>query len=170
MSNIKITLDLDNSLEYGNKGAGPLRIKTSKLDEGTSRANTLEFKSDGLYAQAKPGDPGSTGTGYPDRYESYNGIKSGVTTPHSDDSYPRRIVADCFIHRVFTGVWRNNTVEDLDVRDFDRIYPGDLVRYKNTVDNRWVYHVITAVDNTDQHILELSRVIAFIPFTETDVN
>ena len=170
MGQVKITLNLDNSLEYGNNGAGPLRIKKSGTGSGTTDANTLEFKPDGLYAQAKPGKPGSTGTGYPDRYESYDGIKSGVTTPHSDDSYPRRILADCFVHRVFTGVWRNGTVEDINIRDFDRMYPGDLVRYPDNVDEWWVYHVIVSVDNTDQHILELSRVIATIPFSATDVN
>ena len=75
---VKMTLNLDNSLEYADGGSGPLRVKKS-LKSG----NTLSFESDGLYAEAIPGQPGSTGTGYPDNYRSSNGVVSGVATPES---------------------------------------------------------------------------------------
>ena len=168
MSNIKITLDLNNSLEYGNNGTGPLRIKASKLDEGTSRANTLEFKSDGLYAQAKPGNPGSTGTGYPDNYRSANGVISGVATPESMNSVPKRIVGPSIMHRVFTA--SNPDGSDIQLRTIDRVYPGDLYRVKDTTHGNWNYYIITKVAPDGRVVTGHSGEVAIIPLTKEDVN
>ena len=95
---VKMALYLDNSLEYADEGSGPLRVKKS-LKSG----NALSFESDGLYAEAIPGKPGSTGTGYPDNYRSANGVISGVATPESMNSVPKRIVGPNIIHRIFTA-------------------------------------------------------------------
>ena len=171
MSNVKINLNLANSLEFANNGNGPLKVKKSERS-----GNNLEFITSGtdeeigLYAAAVPGHDGSSGTGYPDNYKSYDGILSGVTTPYSMDPYPGRIVGDCYIHRIFTSSNIDGT--DIQVggvlRDCDRVYPGDLYRFKNG--NIWEYRIILSVNDSDTAMLTHSGVIAEVPVDNTIVN
>lgn len=160
---VKMTLNLDNSLEYGNGGTGPLRVKKS-LKSG----NTLSFESDGLYAEAIPGQPGSTGTGYPDNYRSANGVMSGVATPESMNSVPKRIVGPSIMHRVFTASSPDGS--DIQLRTIDRVYPGDLYRVKDTTHGNWNYYIITKVASDNRVVTAHTGEVAIIPLTQEDVN
>lgn len=159
--NVSINLNLGNSLE--NDSSNKLRVKSS-LRTG----NTLTVESDGLYAQAIPGKPGSTGTGYPDGYTSLQtGIKTGEATPFSTDPAPRRIVAPAVVHRIYTA----SSPDGSDINNFrtiDRLYPGDMYRVRDNTHNQWNYYIITRTDgfNVTAHTGE----IACVPFNKTDVN
>ena len=160
---VKMTLNLDNSLEYADGGSGPLRVKKS-LKSG----NTLSFESDGLYAEAIPGQPGSTGTGYPDGYRSSNGVISGVATPESMSSVPKRIVGPSIMHRVFTASSPDGS--DIQLRTIDRVYPGDLYRVKDTTHGNWNYYIITKVASDNRVVTGHTGEVAIIPLTKEDVN
>lgn len=160
---VRMTLYLDNSLEYADGGSGPLRVKKS-LKSG----NTLSFESDGLYAEAIPGQPGSTGTGYPDNYRSANGVMSGVATPESMNSVPKRIVGPSIMHRVFTASSPDGS--DIQLRTIDRVYPGDLYRVKDTTHGNWNYYIITKVASDNRVVTAHTGEVAIIPLTQEDVN
>lgn len=160
-SSITITVNTNNSMETDSNSK--LRVKRS-LKTG----NTLTFESDGLYAEAIPGQPGSTGTGYPDNYRSANGIMSGVATPESMNVVSKRIVGPSIMHRVFTAFSPDGS--DIQLRTIDRVYPGDLYRVKDTTHGNWNYYIITKVASDNRVITGHTGEIAIIPLTEEDVN
>lgn len=161
MASINIKVNTGSSLETDSNDK--LRVKRS-LKSG----NTLVFESDGLYAQAIPGQPGSTGTGYPDGYRSANGIVSGIAGPEDMTSVSKRIVGPSIIHRVFTALSPDGS--DIQLRDVDVIYPGDLYRVKDTTHGNWNYYLITKVASNHKTVAAHTGEIAIIPLTKEDVN
>lgn len=159
--NVKIQLNLNNSLEYNS--TNKLRVKRS-LKAG----NTLTIESDGLYAQAIPGNPGSTGTGYPDGYRSANGVLSGVAMPEDLSSVPHRIVGPNIVHRIFTCSHIDGS--DIALRTVDRMYPGDMYRVKDTVHGNWNYYLILTTDATGTKVQKHTGEVAVIPITANSVN
>jgi hypothetical protein len=161
MANININLNLNDSLEYD--GNNKLCVKKSHKS-----GNTLTIESDGLYAQAIPGNPGSTGTGYPDGYRSENGILSGVATPESSEPVSRRIVAPNIVHRIFTC--NNTDGSDIVLRSIDRLYPGDMYRVKDNEHGNWNYYLILTINATGTAVASHTGEIAIIPVTAEDIN
>ena len=142
---------------------GSLQVQISQRS-----GNTLTVEDDGLYAQAVPGQPGSTGTGYPDGYRSVQvGVKTGDTFPDSTDSAPRRIVGPKILHRVYTAT-DTTGVTLTDLRSVDILYPGDLYRVRNDLTECWDYYVITKTDG--RTVVSHSSDIANIPFNNSDIN
>ena len=157
-----ITLNLAPSLEMDSNGK--LKVKVSQKAN-----NNLTVEPDGLYAEAIPGQPGSSGTGFPDKYRSYQaGITSGVTGPDDTTSYPRRIVAPSITHRIFTC--NNNDGSDVPVRSMDYIYPGDMYRVLDTENGVWKYYVIVSVSADGKTVSGHSNVVASIPVSEVNIN
>lgn len=159
-TNVTIGLDTDESLAYTDN-----KLCVNKASKS---GNTLTIESDGLYAQAKPGEPGSTGTGYPDGYRSANGISSGIATPESSQAVSRRIVAPNIVHRIFTC--NNVDGSDIALRTVDRMYPGDMYRVKDTVNMNWNYYLILSVNGSGTAVATHTGEVAVIPLTEEDVN
>jgi hypothetical protein len=161
MANININLNLNDSLEYD--GNNKLCVKKSHKS-----GNTLTIESDGLYAQAIPGNPGSTGTGFPDGYRAtQTGLKSGEAFPDSTDPVPRRLVAPKIIHRIYTSNTANGS-ELTDKRSVDILYPGDMFRVHNTEDEAWEYYVITQTDGNN--VIGVSEMVASISDEYDNVN
>ena len=158
---MKIKLNLNNSLEYDSNGK--LRVKRS-LKTG----NTLTIESDGLYAPAIPGKPGSSGTGYPDGYRSANGVMSGVTSPYNTATTSKRIVGPSIMHRIFTC--GNTDGSDISLRDVDYLYPGDMYRVKDVTHGNWNYYIILSVANDGKTVRTHTGEVAIIPLTKEDVN
>lgn len=158
---IKITLNLDNTLKFNDDNSVGLKI--SQRSE-----NTLVVEADGLYAQAIPGEPGSTGTGFPDGYRAtQTGLKSGEAFPDSTDPVPRRLVAQKIIHRIYTSNTADGS-ELTDKRSVDIIYPGDMFRVHNTENEAWEYYVITQTDGNN--VIGVSDMVASIPDEYNNVN
>lgn len=158
---MKIKLNLNNSLEYDSNGK--LRVKRS-----AKTGNTLTIESDGLYAPAIPGKPGSSGTGYPDGYRSANGVMSGVTSPYNTATASKRIVGPSIMHRIFTC--NNTDGSDISLRSVDYLYPGDMYRVKDTIQGNWNYYIILSVANDGKTVRTHTGVVAAIPITKEDVN
>lgn len=157
---VNIQLDLNNSLGYTDN---KLEVKRSSKTE-----NTLTMEPDGLYAQAIPGKPGSTGIGYPDGYRSGNGIMSGVAMPDDHKSMHRRIVAPSIVHRIFTCTHIDGS--DISLRAVDKMYPGDMYRVKDTTHGNWNYYLILKTNDTGTGVTSHSGEVAIIPITEENVN
>ena len=160
-TNVTINLDINESLTYVNDELC--------VNKSSKSGNTLTIESDGLYAEAIPGSPGSTGTGYLDGYRSENGIVSGIETPESSQTTPQRIVAPNTVHRIFTC----NSVDgsDITLRTVDRMYPGDMYRVKDDIITMtWNYFLILSVNSDGTAVATHTNVIAMIPLTEEDVN
>lgn len=158
---MKIKLNLNNSLEYDSNGK--LRVKRS-----AKTGNTLTIESDGLYAPAIPGKPGSSGTGYPDGYRSANGVMSGVTSPYNTATTSKRIVGPSIMHRIFTC--GNTDGSDISLRDVDYLYPGDMYRVKDVTHGNWNYYIILSVNNDGKTVRTHTGEVAIIPLTKEDVN
>ena len=127
--------------------------------------NTLQIKDNGLYAQAIPGNPGSTGTGYPDGFRSNNGITSGITDPDDGTIKEHRLVASSLVHRIFTCT--QDTGMDIPLRAFDKVYPGDMYRVEDTTNHVYKYYLITKTDGT--HITQASSIlVATVPIVTDD--
>lgn len=159
MSTIKI--NMDDSLKYDSNEK--LSVNVSQKN-----GNTLTIESDGLYAEAIPGNPGSVGTGFPDNYRSDNGIVSGITSPESMNQVSKRIVAPSIIHRIFTSLSPDGS--DIQLRSVDVVYPGDMYRVKDTANSTWNYYVITKVASDCRTVTSNSGIVASIPLSANDVN
>lgn len=158
---IKITLNLDNTLKFNDDNSVGLKI--SQRSE-----NTLVVETDGLYAQAIPGEPGSTGTGFPDGYRAtQTGLKSGEAFPDSTDPVPRRLVAPKIIHRIYTSNTTDGS-ELVDKRSVDILYPGDMFRVHDTEHEAWKYYVITQTDGNN--VIGASNMVAIISDEYNNVN
>lgn len=158
---IKITLNLDNTLKFNDDNS--VGVKISQRSE-----NTLVVEADGLYAQAIPGEPGSTGTGFPDGYRAtQTGLKSGEAFPDSTDPVPRRLVAPKIIHRIYTSNTADGS-ELTDKRSVDILYPGDMFRVHNTENEEWEYYVITQTDGNN--VIGVSEMVASISDEYNNVN
>lgn len=158
----EITLNLAPSLEMDS--SGKLKVKVS-----SKANNNLTVEPDGLYAEAIPGQPGSTGTGFPDDYRSFEaGITSGITGPDDTTAYSRRIVAPSITHRIFTC--NNDDGSDVAPRSMDYMYPGDMYRVFDTENNVWKYYVIVSVSSDGKTVTGHSNVVASIPASEVNIN
>lgn len=160
-TNITFQLDLSHALKYD---------ENNKLSVNVSprSGNTLTIENDGLYAQANPGQPGSSGTGYPDGYRSDNGLISGIDSPYSYAPVARRIVASSIIHRIYTC--SNTDGSDIQIRSVDRMYCGDMYRVKDTTHNNWNYYIILSVNSAGTAVASHSGVVATIPISANNVN
>lgn len=158
---MKIKLNLNGSLGYDNNNK--LQVQTS-----SETGNTLNIEPDGLYAQAIPGESGSSGTGFASGYRSANGVMSGVDSPYDMTVVPKRIVAPAITHRIFTC--NNTDGSDISLRSVDYMFPGDMYRIKNSQNNTWDYYVIISVNNNGKGVYTHSGVVASIPLSREDVN
>lgn len=154
-----LTIDHNSTIDTSD---GNISVKVSS-EEG----NTLTIENDGLYAEALPGDPGTTGVGYPDLYHSANGIKTGQTTPYSYDFMTRRIVAPAIVHRIFYASDSDASDIGANIRPFDRIYPGDMYAVFNDSGELWSYdyYVILSVNAAGNRVASHSGIVANIPIT-----
>ena len=159
-TNVTINLKINESLTHVN----------DKLcvNKSSKSGNTLTIEPDGLYAEAIPGLPGSTGTGYLDGYRSENGIVSGIEAPESSQTVPQRRVAPNIVHRIFTC--NNADGSDITLRTVDRMYPGDMYRVKDTINMNWNYYLILSVNSDGTAVATHTSAVAIIPLTEEDVN
>lgn len=158
----EITLNINDSLEMDS--SGKLKVKISPKAN-----NHLTVEADGLYAEAIPGQPGSTGTGFPDEYRSFEaGITSGITGPDNTTPYSRRIVAPSITHRIFTC--NNADGSDVTPRSMDYIYPGDMYRVLDTENSVWKYYVIVTVSSDGKTVTGHSNIVAEIPVSEVNIN
>lgn len=159
---IGIKVNTDDSLGFD--ANGKLKVKVSP-----KTGNTLTVESDGLYSQAIPGQPGSSGgTGFSSGYRSANGIKTGEATPYSTESVPLRIVAPAIVQRVFTATDRDGL--DINIRNIDRVYPGDFYRVFDDVHGNWDYYIILSVNTSGNAVRTHSEIVASISVLEEDVN
>ena len=157
---ISIEVNTDDSLSFNN---GKMQVKPSP-----KTGNTLTIESDGLYAEAIPGEPGSSGTGFPSSYRSANGITTGQTDPYTTSPAPLRVVGPSTVHRVYTATNFDGT--GLILRSVDRVYPGDFFRVRDDGNSCWNYYIILSVNTTGTLVRTCSDVVASIPFTEEDIN
>lgn len=158
---LKIQLSTDDSLKFDT--SDKLGVKISPKS-----GNTLTVESDGLYAHAIPGQPGSTGTGYPDGYRSANGIMSGVTDPYDTTTATFRMVGPSIMHRIFTCTDVDGA--SIALRTVDKMYPGDMYRVHDDANAVWNYYIITRVNSTGTAVAAHSGIVASIPDSATDVN
>ena len=156
-----IQLKTSDSFTYTE--SGELKIRVSG-----KTGNTLTIEPDGLYAQAVPGQPGPSGSGFVDGYRSANGVTSGVATPQDMTSTPKRIVGPTIMHRVFNCL--NADGSDLALRSVDLVYPGDMYRVRDDVHGNWDYYVITKVASNGITVTGHSAKVAEIPILAEDVN
>lgn len=158
---IKVSLNLDNTMKFNENNSTGVKISQRS-------GNTLTVEEDGLYSQAIPGEPGSTGTGFPDGYRAtQTGLKSGEAFPDSSDPVPRRLVAPKIIHRIYTS----NTLDGSDITDkrsVDILYPGDFYRVHDDEHELWKYFIITQTDGSV--VVAASDLVAEIPDSYTNVN
>jgi hypothetical protein len=158
---INVTLNIDDTLKFDNDNSVCVNI--------SQRAgNTLTIENDGLYSQAIPGEPGSTGTGFPDGYRSTEtGVKSGEASPESTTSTPRRLVAPKILHRIYTS----NDIDGsdlIDKRSVDILYPGDFYRVHDDSNALWKYFIIVKTDGSN--VITPSSLIAEIPDSYENIN
>ena len=158
---VTIQLKTDDSLNYNNQG----KLQVHISNRGNNR---LEILNDGLYAEAKPGEPGSTGTGYPDRYRSANGVESGTTSPDDSTLVTKRIVGPSIMHRIFTC--ENTDGSDIVLRSVDYMYAGDMYRVEDLTNNMYHYYVITSVAADGKAVATHSEIVASIPLANTHIN
>lgn len=141
MANTKLTLDLDKDFTVNSDGK--LTVKVS-----TTNGNTLEVKSDGLYAKATKGIDGSEGKGYEGRK-----MLAYVMLGYQDCFYPlqlesRKITCTSVVHRIFdANISEDGTVSLKDFREVDTVFVGDFFRVTKQ-DGGYTYYIITGTTLT----------------------
>lgn len=158
-----LKLDYNKSMEVSSKEK--FRVKVSQKS-GTS----LERRQNGLYANAPKGDPGSSGNGYPDGYQSANvllcGYEDWIQSGESLVVHPGRISAHHCVHRIFNAA--DEQGNGIPLRTMDTLYPGDMYRYRDETHGGWLYRII--LKTTGREITSYSKIVAAIPDSYTEVN
>lgn len=118
------------------KIASDMGINTVKnaiaFKKSSVEGNTLSFRDDGLYAEAKPGNDGSGGTGYTATGD-YSGVRIGYASPYGNELSDKRVLLTNIAHRVYTASDDNiNSLRDFRP-EIDYILPGDMVIFKNAI-------------------------------------
>lgn len=100
--------------------------------KSSTEGNTLEFREDGLYAEATQGYDGSGGTGYTAKGD-YSGARVGYAWPYGMEASDRRVLLTNVVHRVYTA--DDNNINSLQGfrPEIDYVLPGDMVIYKNQI-------------------------------------
>lgn len=141
MANVKLTLNLDKDLKINSDGKLVVKISSTS-------GNTLEVKSDGLYAKSVKGVDGSTGKGYEGRK-----ILEYMMLGYGDCFYPlksdpRKIICTSVVHRIFDAtISKDGAVTLNDFREVDTVFVGDFFRVPKK-DGGFTYYIITKTTET----------------------
>lgn len=135
----KIVLDLASDLKTNSNNQLTVAISSAS-------GNTLQVKSDGLYAEATKGTDGTGGTGYENQSLDYVliGYEGPFTTTESD----YRVCCTNVVHRLFDATIDGNGYVTLqNFRSVDCVLAGDMFRVA-VGDDTYRYYLVTNTEFT----------------------